>query len=167
MWGGCCYSYHWLSCVWGPRKLEVCCGTLGWPYLLLDIVWTCLFTPWRHGTWQTSCHTDQMASWRLTKFNCGKNSSSATVLWLVVQCWSNAGNSWTMCFMRGRGVGRCLKAVMGIKTDPNGRYSFHTFEKAKSSTKMNITKHINKNWPNGIQQTTVSPPQFLTCAFTK
>lgn len=69
--------------------------------------------------------------------------------------------------LRGRGVGRCLKAVMGIKTEPNGRYSSHTIEKAKSSTKINITKHINKNWPNGIQQSTVSPPQFLTCAFTQ
>lgn len=105
------------------------------------IVWTYLFTPWRHGTWQTSCHSDQMASWRLTKFNCGKNSSSATVLWLVVQCWSKAGNSWTMCFMKPKddhlwraGVlgARCLKEVMGIKTDPNGRYSSSpTLEKAR------------------------------------
>ena len=72
-----------------------------------------------------------------------------------------------MIIFEGQGCWEVLKTVMGIKTEPNGRYSSHTFEKDKSSTKINITKHINKNWPNGIQQSTVSPPQFLTCAFTQ
>lgn len=159
MWGGCCYSYHWLSCVWGPRKLEVCCGTLGWPYIYSWISYglTCSLLG-------GMVHDRQVAiqiSWLL------EDSQNLIVgrilpqpryfdlLYSVDPMLETAEPCvlWNqkMIIFEGLGCWGVLKSSNGNWNWPKWQILIPHIWKRQSSTKINITKHVNNNWPNGIQ----------------